>query len=105
MVNSVLNEGLKGMLNSQRDMQKSAQDIARANVRTQANDQTEQTNATATDQPTTLPPVNELQNEGRQSGLEESLIELRRQEQLFTANAKVVQVASDTLGSIIDVKS
>lgn len=102
MVNSVLNEGVRGMMNSQREMHKAAHDIARANIRP-STEATEQA-ANVTEQPTTLPPVNEA-TEGRQRGIEESLIELRRQEHLFTANAAVVRVADDTLGSIIDVKS
>lgn len=99
MVGSVLNEGLRGMANSQREMQKAAQDIAKANIRPD-NESLQNTE----NQASTLPPVEEL-SEGRQRGIEESLIELRRQEQLFTANATVVKVADETLGSIIDVKS
>ena len=102
MVGSVFNEGVRGMATSYREMQKSAHDIARANIDSNSD------NAASVDtvnQASTLSPVNEA-NEGRKAGgLEESLIDLRRQEQIFTANAKVVQVAADTLGSIIDVKS
>lgn len=100
MVGSVLNEGLRGIQNSQRDMQKSASEIASANIRERPNE------TTAPEEPTTLQPVEESNESNRpQRTIEESLIELRRQEQVFTANAKVVSVAEETLGSIIDVKS
>ncbi|MFL0810453.1 MAG: hypothetical protein K6L76_08570 [Agarilytica sp.] len=100
MVGSVLNEGLRGMQNSQRELQKAASEIASANIR----ERPEET--TSPEVPTTLQPVDESPESTRsQRTIEESLIELRRQEQLFTANAKVVSVAEETLGSIIDVKS
>jgi flagellar hook-associated protein FlgK len=35
----------------------------------------------------------------------EPLINLRRQEQLFNANAQVVKTADETLGSLLDVKA
>ena len=98
MVSSVLNEGIRGLQLSQREMQKSANEIARANVR-EAPQQTPENN-----QPTTLPAVTESQ-ESSQRGIEESLIELRRQEQLFTANAEVVSAANQALGSLIDIES
>lgn len=101
MVGSVFNEGVRGMASSYREMQKSASDIARANVDT--NSQNAPTGDAAS-QASPLSPVNEL-NENRRPGIEESLVEMRRQEQIFTANAAVVKVAEETLGSIIDVKS
>lgn len=91
------------MVNSQREMQKSAQDIARANIRPNSNEDAT-LNAANTNRSTTLPPVTEP-GETSQRGLDESLVELRRQQQLFTANATVVKVADQTLGSIIDVQS
>lgn len=41
----------------------------------------------------------------RSHDLVEPLIELKRQEQLFTASAKMVSIADKTLGSLIDVTS
>ncbi len=98
MVSSAINEGVRGLQNSQRELQRSAADIARANIR--------ETPREAVDNapPSALQPVQETQ-ESAQRGIEESLIELRRQEQIFTANAQVVSVAEQTLGSLIDVKS
>ncbi|VUD51598.1 hypothetical protein TDB9533_01459 [Thalassocella blandensis] len=101
MVGSVFNEGVRGMATSYREMQKSAHEIARANIDSNTDNAPSQD---AASQASSLPPVNEL-NEDRRPGLEESLVEMRRQEQIFTANAAVVKVAEETLGSIIDVKS
>ncbi len=98
MVSSVLNEGVRGLQLSQREMQKSASDIARANIREETEAQVE------TDEQTTLQPVDQIQ-EPAQRGIEESLIELRRQEQLFTASAEIVSAADEALGSLIDVRS
>ncbi|WP_086930401.1 hypothetical protein [Agarilytica rhodophyticola] len=98
MVGSVINEGLRGIQASQRELQRSANEIAGANVRENPNEQVDR----STD--TTLPPINEAQ-ESTQRGIEEPLIELRRQEQLFNASAQVVSVANENLGSLIDIKS
>lgn len=99
MVGSVLNEGLRGIQGAQRELQRSATEIARANVR-----DIPQTPLVDPTIPSVLPPVEET-GQARQRGIEEPLIELRRQEQLFTASAKVVSVANNTLGSLIDVTS
>lgn len=98
MVGSVVNEGLRGMQSSQREMQKSANEIARANIPEETRQQS------ASDPATVLQPVTEAK-ESRQKDISESLIEMRRQEQIFNANAKVVSVANKTLGSLIDVES
>lgn len=98
MVGSVMNEGLRGMQNSQRELQRAATDIARANITERSQEQA------SDDVASTLPAVEEPQQTSQRS-IEESLVELRRQEQLFTANAKVVSVANQALGSLIDVKS
>lgn len=100
MVSSVLNEGARGLHNSQREMLKSAHEIARANVR-------EDTSATVTQasEETTFAPVEETRESNRSEGFGQSLVELRRQEQIFNASAKVISVADQTLGSLIDVQS
>ncbi|SMF52953.1 hypothetical protein SAMN02745866_03374 [Alteromonadaceae bacterium Bs31] len=103
MINSVMSEGLRGMQSSQREMLKSAEDIARANVRedpaTQAVDQQPQ--------PTNVPlsPVERSVESDSGGEIVEPLIEMRRQEQVFTASAKLISVADDALGSLIDVES
>ncbi|MFL0800479.1 MAG: hypothetical protein K6L80_08530 [Agarilytica sp.] len=98
MVGSVMNEGLRGLQSSQQQMQKSANEIARANIRERPEE------AVTPEVPTTVQPVEEIPA-AEQRGIEEPLIELQRQEQLFTANAKVISVANETLGTLIDVKS
>lgn len=98
MVSSVLNEGVRGLQLSQREMQRSANEIARANVRDDTEAQAD------SDAQTALQPVDQIQ-EPTQRGIEESLIELRRQEQLFTASAEVISAADQALGSLIDVRS
>lgn len=98
MVGSVLNEGLRGMQLSQREMQKSAHEISRANI-------PEETQQESVSNPqTVLQPVTEVK-ESSKKDIGESLIEMRRQEQIFNASAKVVSVANKTLGSLIDVES
>ena len=98
MINSVLNEGVRGMQQSQREMHKSAHEIAHANVRQDA--------SVAQDlEDSAIPPVYEPQKSGSTGDIAEPLIELRRQELLFTASARVVSVADDTLGSLLDVSS
>ncbi len=98
MVGSVINESSRGLQLAQREMQKSANEIARANVREAPSE------TLRPEEPSVLPPVDETR-ESSQRGIEEPLIELKRQEQLFNANAKVISVANDTLGSLIDVQS
>ena len=98
MIGSIMNEGLRGMQHSQREMLKSAHEIAHANVR-------EDSAAPQNPADAAIPPVGEPQKSASTGDIAEPLIELRRQELLFTASARVVSVADDTLGSLLDVKS
>jgi len=100
MINTVLNEGVKGMLNSQKEMMKAAHDIANLNVRGQ-----EEISAGNNEEDQALLPVDEAGETARVGNIAEPIVELRRQELVFTANAKVVATAADTLGSLLDVKS
>lgn len=89
---SVLNEGLRGLQNAQKEILRSAEDIANANVRP----------AQGAEAASELAPeqqVNESQD------ITEPLINLRRQEQLFNASAQIVKTADETLGSLLDVKA
>lgn len=99
MIHSVLNEGVKGMQASQREMQKAAHEIASANIppNTQAAPQNPADAA--------IPPVSETPKSSATGGIEEPVIELKRQELLFTASAAVVSTANKTIGSLLDVKS
>lgn len=91
-INSVIGHGLTGMRASQREMLKAAEDIASA--------------ALPVRQDPGMVPAADVQNVGRQPpDLVEPLVELQRQEHLFTASAKVVSIADKTLGSLIDVTS
>jgi flagellar hook protein FlgE len=77
-VGSAVNQGLIGMQRSQSSMFQSAQQIASA--------ATQGVNAS-------------------QQDLAENLVNLKVQQNLFDANAKVVKTANDTLGSLLDVKA
>ncbi|WP_041324815.1 hypothetical protein [Saccharophagus degradans] len=99
MIHSVLNEGVKGMQASQREMQKAAHEIASTNIpaSTQAAPQNPADAA--------IPPVSEPPKSGRVGNIAEPIVELKRQELLFTASAAVVSTANKTIGSLLDVKS
>ena len=77
-VGSAVNQGLIGMQRSQSSMFQSAQQIAIA--------ATQGVNAS-------------------QQDLAENMVNLKVQQNLFDANAKVVKTANDTLGSLLDVKA
>lgn len=97
-INSVLNAGLTGMHTSQREMAKAAEQIAGSALPAEPQRQG--------DMMPTSDARNRNENPGARSGdLVEPLIELRRQEHIFTASAKIVAIADETLGSLIDVTS
>lgn len=103
MINSVINEGVRGMQASSREMQKSAQEIAQTNVRDNPNTEAK---GPENGEDTEIQPVNEtVKPERSGGGVEEPLVELRRQEQLFTASASVVKVADEALGTLIDTRT
>ena len=118
LVNSVLNEGVAGMQQSQKKLLESAQEIVRAG---QPRDRSElnpnPTGATpVTDAGAAVPDIpaaatieanTPAQEDSAGYGsqyddLAEPLIEQRRQQLLFSASANVVQVANETLGTLID---
>lgn len=103
MINSVMSEGLRGMQSSQREMLKSADEIAKANIREDPETQAIDRRPAPTNVP--LAPVERSVESDSGGEIVEPLVELRRQEQLFTASAKLVSVADEALGSLIDVKS
>ena len=83
----LLNEGLRGMQQSYQKMTQSAQQIARQHLpQGESSRQGElQTPATAS-----------------ADNLVKPIVEMKQQQHIFTASAKVVSVASDTIGSLID---
>ena len=100
MVNSILNEGVRGLQNSQRDLTRAASDIARAGVNTEAN-----TSEVEANRSTALQPLQETAETERQQNISEPLVELRRQELLFNASAEVVSAADQALGNILDTQA
>ena len=78
-IGSVITQGLIGMQNSPAEMTRSATQIAQATT-------TQSDNPQATD-------------------LVEPLINLQLQSQLFDSSARVVQVADETLGTLLDTKA
>lgn len=101
MVSSVLNEGIRGLQTSQREIGRAASEIARAGVRTDA----VATETVERDPTTTIQPVEQTARSESTRDLAEPLVELRRQEQIFNASAKVVSTADETLGNLLDTKA
>lgn len=94
---SLLNQGLQGMQKSQQEIQRSANDIARANI-----DPATQVDSAAAQSGQA---TNGDQKVEASQDVVEPLINLRRQEQLFNASAQIVKTADQTLGSLLDVKA
>jgi flagellar hook-associated protein FlgK len=78
-IGSVITQGLIGMQNSQAEMTRLATQIAEAGT-------TQRNNPQAND-------------------VVEPLINLQLQSQLFDSSARVVQVADETLGTLLDIKA
>lgn len=79
MIAGVLNQGLAGMQQSAREMAKSAEQIAGA-VKTPAEDLS-------------------------LSDISEPIINMKIQQNIFDASAKVVEAADTTLGVLLDIKA
>jgi len=94
MVNSVINEGARGLQNSQRELLRNASEIARGGEVSQA--------PISRNEGSSIAPVEETASSGRSGNISEPLIELRRQELLFNASAKVVATGDQTIGSLLD---
>ncbi len=98
MVNSVINEGARGLQNSQRELLRSANEIVKAGT-------TGSENAVASDnraETSTISPLKDVDESNRSGDISEPLTELRRQELLFNASAKVVSTGDEALGSLLD---
>lgn len=100
MVSSVLNEGARGVQTSQREMYRAANEISRANVRTDASP-TEK----APNEASPIAPVEESKESEGTRDISEPLIELRRQELIFKANAEVISTGNKALGSLLDTQA
>ena len=101
MLSSVASEGVRGLQSAQREMLKSANEISRVTV---ATDPGLAAQSTSIPGETSFAPVTEsVEARSAQDNLSEPLIELRRQEQLFDASARVISVADQNIGSLLDV--
>jgi flagellar hook-associated protein FlgK len=78
-IGSMVNQGLLGLQNSQASMARSAQQIAEAGT-------------TQRDNPA-------------KNDLVEPLINIKVQTQVFTASAKVVKAANETIGTLLNIKT
>lgn len=78
-IGAVVNQGLVGMQRSQTEMLKSAQQIASAGT-------------TEREDPVKSDPVQPLLN-------------LKEQSQVFDSSAKVVKAASETIGTLLNIKA
>ena len=109
IMNSIINTGLQGMYHSQQAMRNTAHAIASTPLTpTPASSQVTQ-DPGAPAAPTMLQPSAPAEqpseatnNRNQHQGLEENIVSLRRQEQLFTASASVVKVGAEAVGSLID---
>jgi len=79
MIGGVLNQGLAGMQQSAREMTKSAEQIAGA-IKTPAEDIT-------------------------LSDISEPIVNMKIQQHIFDASAKVVEAADTTLGALLDIEA
>ncbi|MEL7400923.1 MAG: flagellar biosynthesis protein FlgE [Pseudomonadota bacterium] len=79
MISSVINSGANGLQRSSQALNNAAQEIASVGAARKETSSTQD--------------------------LIEPLIELKREQHIFNASAKVVQVGSDTLGSLLDIKA
>lgn len=82
MINSVMSQGLYGLQKSQGAMYVSAQEIAKAGQ------------VTSTEIPMS-------KNENSRE-LSTSIVDLKQQQQLFNASAKIIAAANNTMGSLLD---
>ena len=82
-ISSVVNQGLIGMQRSQGEMARSAQQIAEAGTTQRDNPQ--------------------VSNDG--GDLAEPIVNMQMQKHLFDASARVVQVGSDTIGTLLNMKA
>ncbi len=83
MINSIMHQGLYGLQKSHAAMGASAHEIAKANL----------------NPPTEGPSAPKAQPE---MSLTQALVDMKQQQHLFDASAKVVAAANHTLGSLIN---
>jgi len=99
MINSITNEGVRGLQSASREIQKSSQDIANLSLPKTPNA------APQNPDDVTLPPVNDANKPETVGNIAEPVVELKRQELLFSSSAKVVSVGNQNLGSLLDINA
>lgn len=104
MIGSILNEGTRGLQNSQREIARAANDISRLNVDSEASSSSSG-DAQRSNENTPLAPLQQGTESERSGGIAEPLIELRRQELLFNASAEVVKTEDEVLGNLLDTQA
>lgn len=106
-MNSIIQSGQLGITQSYQRINEAAQNIASGSV--SSNDKSNATTPFATDSavasaapvaPNT--PADKPQVVQPSASLEESVLELRRQQQVFNASANVVSVGQELVGTLLD---
>ena len=98
MLNNVISEGFRGLQTSQNEMLKHASQIAHAGVDPVSNS----LQTVSGSELSTFTPVNATLESQSRPSIEQSILELRKQELIFNANAKVISQGSDMLGMLLD---
>lgn len=94
MISSVMSQGLYGMQKSQQAMAVNAQQIAQSG---------QSSPAAATSTPDNrVTESRALENRVEKRDMVDNAVELKQQQNLFDASAKMVAVGSRTLGSLLD---
>jgi len=103
-VNTTINTAVGGLQRSARSVQDSAQDIAEQNVtRLQERGVAATSEAEGPDTAANSLAPNAVESKVEpKASVEDALINLKKQELIFTANAKVVETATNTIGSVIN---
>ncbi|TQV71832.1 hypothetical protein FKG94_19505 [Exilibacterium tricleocarpae] len=102
-INTILNEGLNGIRQSQQEMLKAANEIARAGTTANPGSVAE---IEGNSSPTSIESSEGVRdNTGGGAGLVEPLIDLRIQQRVFDASARIVRTADETLGTLLDTKA
>ena len=98
MVDSLISIGTQGLQRSQQNMQQSAEDIAGLTV-----PQSGASGATEGAEDTQLGNTSQTVTPSRE--LSEAVVELRQEQQVFDANAQVLETGGEQLGRLLDTNA
>ncbi|NIB39243.1 hypothetical protein HBA55_06575 [Pseudomaricurvus alkylphenolicus] len=102
-INSVLNVGVQGLVQSQSNINRAAGDVADA-ARTFVQDNSQATKPVETELATGTVEETPFTGEANlPQDLVEPLVEIKSEQLVFEASAKLVEVGDKTLGSLLDV--